>query len=433
LDPLLIGGLALIVFLILIFNNMPIGFACALVGFGGLFFAKSFNPAIQVLGSMPFSWGTAQGLLPAPLFILMGQFVFFSGVSASLYNSAHKWMGRLPGGVALATNLAATAFGACCGSSMAGAATFGTIAYPEMKRLRYSNRLATAVIVVGGSLSSLIPPSLGFILIGFLTQTSTGKLFIAGILPGILLSLLFIATILVICTLNPKLGPRSTESITWKERFISLRGVTWMLVLFLVVIGGLYAGVFTPTEAGAIGAFGALIIGIITRGLSLRKIMEAAGATMRPTIMITTLIIGANIFNTLLAVTGITTAFSTWLKGLDMAPLAILSLILFLYIPLGMFLDIGAITILTVPIIYPPLVALGFDPVWLGVLIVLVSELGFITPPVGLNSFVVSGVTKVPLADVFIGTAPFCGVMILCLAILVAFPQISLFLPNLMK
>jgi C4-dicarboxylate transporter, DctM subunit len=432
LDPLLIAGLGLIVFLILIFHNMPIGFAFALVGFVGLIILKSFNPAIQVLGNMPYSWGTTAGLLPAPLFILMGQFAFFSGISGDLYMAAQKWLGRLPGGVALATNIAATAFGACCGSSMASAATFGSIAYPEMEKLYYNRGLATGCIIAGGSLSSLIPPSLGFILIGFLTQTSTSKLFIAGILPGILLSILNIILIIIMCMRNHQLGPRG-QSYPWKERFISLKGTWGMLILFIIVIGGLYAGIFTPTEAGAVGAFGALVISLAARRITWSNILQAAGDTMRPTIYITTMIIGANIFNTLLGVTGFSSAFSSFIQGLHLPSIAILSIILFIYIPLGMFLDIGAVIILTVPIIYPPLVALGFDPVWLGILIVLLGEIGFITPPVGINAFVVSGVTKVPLGDIFKGSTPFVGMMLVCVVLLVAFPQITLFLPNLMK
>lgn len=431
-SPLVVGGIAVAIFLILVFNKLPIGFTFALVGCAGLILFRGLDSGLSVLGSTPFSWGTTEALIPLPLFVLMGQFAFYSRISEDLYDTAHKWFGRFPGGIALATTVAATGFGACCGVSMAGAATFGTIAYPEMAKLGYDRRLATGCIVAGGSLSSLIPPSLGFILYGMLTKTSIAALFIAGIIPGILLSVLYLITIYVRCKLNPQLGPAG-PSFTWKEMLISLKGVWGMLILFLLVIGGLYLGVFTPTEAGAVGAFGAFVIALAGRRLTISGMIESTKGTLVMTCFILTMVIGANIFNSFLGVIGLTTSFSNWISGITFSPYIILLFIIIIYIALGMFMDIGAIMLLTVPLFVPPLVSMGFDPIWLGVQVILLVELGFMTPPVGLNSFVVAGVTKVPLSEVFRGIVPFAVCMAVCEVFLVAFPQISLFLPSIMK
>jgi C4-dicarboxylate transporter, DctM subunit len=431
-DPLMIGLIGIIIFLILIFIKVPIGISFALVGFSALVYLRGFTPAFQMMASTPWSWGTNENLLPMPLFILMGQLVFYSAISNDLFDTANKWMGRAPGGIAMATNLACTAFGACCGSSMAAAATFSGIAFPEMKKRNYDHGLATGVICAGGSLSSLIPPSLGFILIGFLTSTSISALFIAGILPGVLLAILYLITIYLRCKINPNLGPRG-ESFTFKEKISSLKGVISTLLLFIVVIGGMYAGVVTPSEAGALGAVGALIIGAVTRRLTLSKIFAAGKDTLITISFVLVLIFGANLFNSFLSISGITAAISTGLQSLSMPPTAILILILLIYIPLGMFLDIGAVIILTIPIVFPPLVAMGFDPLLIGVLIVIEAELGMLTPPIGLNAFIVAGMTKVSLGTVFRGVTPFLFCILVGMAIFVAFPQVVTILPSLMK
>lgn len=430
-SPLLAGVLGVVAFLILAFNRMPIGFAFALVGCVGLILFRGLDSGLTILGSTPFAWGTAGPLLPLPLFVLMGQFAFYSGISRDLYETGYKWLGRFPGGIALATNLAATGFAACCGVSMAGAATFGSIAYPEMEKLKYDRKLSTGCIIAGGSLSSLIPPSLAFIIFGFLTETSIAELFIAGILPGIMLSVLNLIAIYTMCKRNPSLGPPGS-SFPLKDMLISLKGVSGMLVLFLIVIGGLYAGVFTPTEAGAAGAFGSFVIALVGRRLTFSNLTAAGRDTLIITCFILTMVIGANIFNTFLGVTGLTTTFYELINSLTLPRYLILTIILFIYIPLGMVMDIGAIMLLTIPIVIPPLVNLGFDPVWLGVVTTVLVELGFMTPPVGLNAFVVSGVTKVPLGDVFRGITPFAIIMLIGAIILVAFPQISLLLPSIM-
>ncbi|MEW6665421.1 MAG: TRAP transporter large permease [Thermodesulfobacteriota bacterium] len=430
-SPVVVAILAIVLFLILAFNGMPVAFAFGLVGCSGLIFIRGLEPGLSILGHTPFSWGTEAAILPLPLFVLMGMLTSYSKISRDLYEAAYRWLGRLPGGIALATTISSTAFAACCGVSMASAATMAGIAYPEMHKLNYDRRLATGCIVAGGGISSLIPPSLAFIIYGFLTETSIAKLFIAGILPGILISGLFMIVILFMCKRNPALGPAG-PCFTRREMFISLKGVWGMVLLFLLVMGGLYIGVFAPSEAGAVGACGAFVLSLITGRVNFVALVGATKDALRTSCFIITMIIGANIFNTFLFVTGLTSGFSEWITGLEVHRYIILISMLIVYIPLGMFLDIGAVVLLTVPIFIPPLVALGFDPVWMGVLVVVVAEIGFMTPPVGLNSFVVHGVTQVPLSEIFKGTTPFVIVMLLALAILLAFPQITLFLPGIM-
>lgn len=426
-----IAIIAITFFLFLSFNGMPVGFSFAIVGTLGLIYLRGLDSGLAILGHTPFAWGTNGNLLPLPLFIFMGMLAFHSKISHELYETAYKWMGKLSGGIAQATNLASTGFAACCGVSMAGAATMSSIAYPEMHRLKYDDRLATGCIVAGGGLSSLIPPSLAFIMYGFLAEESIGKLFVAGLLPGLMISAMFVLTIYIMCKRNPELGPKG-PAFTWSERLLALKGVMGMLILFIIVFGGLYVGIFTPSEAAAFGAFGTFVMTALTRKLKLPGLVAAIQDTLKTSCFIMTMIIGANIFNMFLGTAGVTSGFTEWVTALEYNRYVILCGILFIYIPLGMFLDIGAVILLTVPIFIPPLKMLGFDPIWLGVLIVVIAEMGFMTPPVGLNAFVVGGVTHVPLARVFMGTLPFVFIMAMGLVLLVIFPQISLFLPGIM-
>jgi tripartite ATP-independent transporter DctM subunit len=431
LSPLIIFIIGLVLFLILAFLGMPIAFAFAIVGFAGFTFIRGIGPGLAMLGSAPWGWASKSDLIVVPLFILMGQFAFHSGISRDLFVAANRWIGKLPGGLALATNLACTGFAACTGSSLASGATMGTIAYPEMMKFNYSPRLATGSIASGGTLGILIPPSIVFIIYGFLTAQPIGVLFIAGIFPGLLLSGLFATLILVMCLRNPKLGPRG-ESFSWRERFASLTGVWGMLVLFVIVIGGLYFGVFAPSEAGAVGAFGALLVALSRRRTTIRMFITALIDSLRLTVMTMTILIGAMIFSVFVTVSGFPSVFSAWVTGLPISPIAVLLLILIIYIPLGMVLDALSMILLTIPTVFPIISGLGFDPIWFGVLIVLVVEMALITPPVGMIVYVVQGVTKVPLEEVFRGNMPFLIAMIAALALLVAFPQISLFLPSTM-
>ncbi|MFH1491569.1 MAG: TRAP transporter large permease, partial [Pseudomonadota bacterium] len=322
--------------------------------------------------------------------------------------------------------LACTGFAACTGTSLAAAATMGTIAFPEMQRFNYDHRLATGCIGAGGTLGILIPPSIFFIIYGFITQQPIGSLFIAGILPGFMLSGMFVLLILIMCKRNPELGPRG-EAFSWGEKFRALTGVWGVIALFILVIGGLYVGIFAPSEAGAIGALGSFLIAIFRR-TKISAMFDSLKDSLRLTCMVITITIGAMMFNMFVTISGVPAIFAEWITGLPIPPYAILICILLMYIPLGMVMDVMAMILLTIPIIFPIITGLGFDPIWFGVLVVVQCELANITPPVGMTVYVVHGVTKVPLETVFRGNLPFVLVMIIGLAILVAFPDISLFL-----
>jgi tripartite ATP-independent transporter DctM subunit len=432
LDPLLISILGLAAFFLLMTQGVPIAFSFAIVGCVGVVLLKGAGPGLGLVGSMPYIWASAGALLPVPLFILMGQFVYHSGISAELYAAAHKWTGRFPGGLALATTLASTGFAACSGVSMAGAATMASVAYPEMKAYNYDPKLSTGCITAGGSLSCLIPPSAAFIIYGALTETSVGKLFIAGILPGLLLSFLYLSVIFFMAKRNPKLAPPG-PAYSWREMLASLKGTIAVLVLFLLVIGGLFAGVFTPSEAGSMGAFGAFVICLVRRRMTLANLVAAVRDSIRTTCFILTITIGAMIFSSFLGVGGFSGMFRSWITGLPVSPDIVLICILLIYIPLGMVMDGLAMLLLTIPIVFPVVLAFGFDPVWFGIIMTLIVEMALITPPVGLNSYVVAGVTGVPLESVFRGVFPFFLMMVACLILLYAFPQIVLFLPGIMK
>ena len=432
-DPIFVGIGCLCLFFVLVFIGMPVGYTFASVGFLGFIAIRNFDQALKLLGYIPYSWASGYMLVVIPLFILMGQFAFYSGISAELYRAAYAWLGRKPGGIALATQLACTGFAACTGSSLASAATMGVVAIPEMKRYNYDSKLSTATVVAGGTLGILIPPSIIFIIYGLITETSIGKLFVAGIIPGFLLSLSFMLLIYFMCLRNPKLGPRG-RAFTWKEKFKSIWGVWGMLVLFFLTIGGIYLGIFTPTEAGAIGAFGAFLIILIRGQLTLKTLTLTLKSTVQTTAMIFMIVIGAQIFNTFLALTGTPTMIADWIAGLPFSPYIILTIILLLYIPLGMVMDSLPMILLTLPTLFPVVVNLGFDPILFGVLVVLMSGLANMSPPMGMNLYIVKGVApEVPIGKIIMGVIPFAVVMMLVVVLLIVFPQISLFLPSLMN
>jgi len=426
-SPLIICLIGLAAFFLLMSQGMPIAFAFAMIGCVGIILLKGLGPGLAVIGSAPYTWSTMGSLLPVPLFMLMGQFMYHSGFSTELYVAAHKWIGRRPGGLALATTLASTGFAACSGASLAGAATMSAVAYPEMEAFNYHPRLSTGCIAAGGSLSCLIPPSAAFIIYGVLTETSIGKLFIAGILPGLLLAGLYLTVIFIMCKRNPALGPPA-PSYPLRERLASLKGILGVLVLFLFVIGGLFVGVFTPSEAGAMGAFGAFVIMVLRRRLTISTLVMALRDSITTTCFVLTITIGAMVFSHFLALGGFSTLFREWVTALPVSRHIILICILLMYIPLGMFMDGLAMLFLTLPIVFPIVNNLGFDPIWFGIILTLIVEMALITPPVGMNSYIVHGVTKVPLEEVFRGIVPFFLMMLACLALLYAFPQIALVL-----
>jgi C4-dicarboxylate transporter DctM subunit len=430
-SPLAISLVSIAAFIMLAFLGLPIAISLALVGFSGLVLLTGFEPALTLLGKSPFIWGTFDAGIPIALFVLMGNLTFRSGIGEELYNAGAKWLGRLPGGLAMATTVACTGFAGCTGSSMAAAATMGAIALPEMNRFDYSPRLSTGCVVAGGTLGILIPPSVPFIIYGMLTETSIGELFIAGIVPGILLSGLFLIMIAITCKLNPSLGPVGS-SYSWRERLISLKGIWPMLVIFLLVICGLYFGIFSPSEAGAAGAFGALVVGLVRRKLPRSALIAALKDSLKLVGFLVTLLIGAMLFTTFLSRAGFSTTMAEWIVSLRVSPILILIAILLMYIPLGMFVDVASMTFLTIPVLVPTLNFLGFDLVWFGVMFVIMSEVALITPPVGLNVYTVAAITDVPMEQIFRGATPFIFVMLLAVVLVMAFPQIALFLPNLM-
>jgi tripartite ATP-independent transporter DctM subunit len=426
----LAGFLLLVLFM---FARIPVGFVMTLVGFLGFGLLTSWGASLNLLARDFFSVLSSYNLTVIPLFILMGQLAHYTGISGRLFNAANKFLGHLPGGLAIATIGACAGFSAICGSTSATAATMASVALPEMKKYRYDPALATGVVAAGGSLGILIPPSTIFIVYGIMTEQSVGKLFMAGILPGILLSLLLIATIVVWTLLRPELCLRAPKA-TLRERIASLPGMIETFLLFILVMGGLFIGFFTPTEAAGIGAFGTLAIALIGRNLSWTSFVRSLNETTRISCMILVIVAGATVFGHFLAVTTIPSEIGSWVSGLQLPPPVVIGLIVLIYLLLGCLMDSLAMIMLTIPVFYPVVMALGYDPIWFGVVIVLVAEMGVITPPIGINVYVVSGVARdVPLPVIFRGTLRMLIAMFLTVLLLILFPGLALYLPGLMK
>ena len=430
--PVGVGVAGILLLFLLLALRMQIGFSMALVGFLGFSALVSFKSSFSILGMEPFKTASSYGLTVIPLFILMGQFANFSRMGIEIYQTVYRWIGFLPGGLSMATIGACASFAAISGSSLATAATFGTVALPEMKRFKYDDSLATGCVAAGGTLGILIPPSTVMIIYGILTQQPIGTLFIAGIIPGLLLSGLFIITIYLLTRFEPALGPPGPK-FTIRERIASLKDTWGILSLFLLVIGGLYTGWFTPTEAAGVGAFGAFLITMIKRRLTWGNLRASLTDTTKTTAMVFAILIGASIFGYFLTVSQIPERLSNWIVELGMNKYLVISMTILLYIILGCFMEGLAIMILTIPVIYPMVVGLGFDPIWFGVIITLVMEMSLITPPVGVNVFIISGIAKeVPMVTIFRGIIPFFLAMVVAIVLLVMFPQIALFLPGTM-
>ncbi len=431
-NSLTIGYLGIAVLLIIIFLGMPIGIVMLLIAFTGQIVVRGMNSGLLMMGTTPYAIASSYSLSVIPLFVLMGIFCYHSGLSRSLYNTVHKWLGHLPGGLAIATVGACAGFAAVSGSSVASAATMGTVALPEMKRYKYDPSLSTGCIAAGGTLGILIPPSVGFIVYAMLTNQSIGELFIAGILPGILMALVFMIIIYLRCRRNHRLGPPGPAT-SFKEKIFSLQEVWVIVLLFLLVMGGLYVGVFTPTEAAGVGAFGALIFAAAKR-IKFRDLLSSLSNTVVTTSMVFLIIIGAETFSQFLAATNVPYEMAGFLTELGLSRYIILFAYLLLLLVLGCVMDAIAGILLTIPIFFPLVLALGFDPIWFGVICVITMEAGLITPPVGLNAFVISGIAKdVPLYTIFKGIVPFLIGMIAVIIILTVFPQIATVLPGIMK
>jgi tripartite ATP-independent transporter DctM subunit len=430
-SPEIIGVIGLAVLLILLFSGMWIGAAMATVGFVGYAVIVGIKPAFGMVSQIPFTTMAWYPMTCVPLFVFMGIVIFHSGVGEDLYKTAYTLVGQLRGGLAMATVIACALFAAITGVSSPALATLGKVAVPEMKKRKYDEKLALGSLVCAGTMAFLIPPSVAFIIYGILTETSIARLFIAGFFPGLLLTALFIGTIVLITARNPKAGPAGPKT-SFREKVVSLR-LTWPVVLlFLVVLGGIYGGVFTPTEGGAIGAFGALVVGIVMGRLSFKKFLAALLEGGQTTAFIMFLIIGAYLLMKFLAVSKLTILLGETVANLPVPPMAIFAAIAILYIILGMFLDIVSAVILTIPVLYPVVLSVGFDPIWYGVMVVILIEMGLVTPPIGMDAFILSGVTGIPLVRIFRGAVPFLVAVVICLIILAIFPQIALFLPSTM-
>ncbi|MDI6615081.1 MAG: TRAP transporter large permease [Syntrophaceae bacterium] len=427
-----IGLIGIAVLFILIFLRVPVGFAMAAVGFVGFGCTVSFQASMSMMVKDVFSIFGSYSLTVIPLFVLMGQLAYHSGISKRLFNAAYRFIGHWSGGLAIATVGACAAFSAICGSTNATAATMGAATLPEMKRYNYQPDLATGVVAAGGSLGILIPPSVIFIVYGIETEQSIGRLFMAGIGPGLFLTLLFILAIVIWTRLRPELGPKGPK-FSLRERFASLSGLIETLLLFILIMGGLFLGIFTPTEAGAIGAFGTLVLALAGRNLTMQGFMTAVFETTRISCMILMIVAGATIFGHFLAVTRIPFDIAQGVSEIQLPRYAIMLIIIAVYLVGGCVIDSLALIMLTIPIFYPVILFLEYDPVWFGVIIVLVTQIGVITPPVGINVYVVSGVARdVPLDVIFKGVLPFLAALIIGTLLLIPFPQIALFLPNLM-
>jgi C4-dicarboxylate transporter DctM subunit len=428
----IIGIIGLCLLVILLFSKMPVGFVMALLGFAGFSYVVNIGAGLSLLAKDVFDTFSSYSLTVIPLFVFMGQIAFYSGISKRLYDSVYALMGHRRGGLTIATIAACAGFSAISGSTNATAATMATVTLPEMRRYKYDMSLATGTVAAGGSLGILIPPSTIFVVYGIMTEQSIGKLFIAGILPGILLSILFMLTVFIRVSINPHLAPPG-EITSLKQKIKSLTGVVEALLIFAFVMGGLFFGIFTPTEAAAVGAFLTLLVALIRRQLTWKGFMDSLMDSTRISCMVMVIVTGAVVFGHFMAITRIPFDLANWVSALPLPTYAIMGVIVIIYLFGGCFMDALAMIMLTIPIFFPVATALGFDPIWFGVAIVLVTEMGVITPPVGVNVYVVHGIAKdVPLEVIFKGVAPFVLALLVCVAILLAFPQIVLFLPGLM-
>jgi len=387
----------------------------------------------SVSGVLTGNTADAYDLSVLPLFVLMGSLVSQARLSEQLYAFTNALVGHRRGGLAMATVMACGGFAAVCGSSLATAATMSKVTMPSMRRYRYSDELATASIAAGGTLGILIPPSIILVIYGVMTESDIGKLFIAGILPGILGVLLYMGAVAATIALNPLAGPPG-ERASWLERARTFRGIWGVVALFALVMGGIYGGVFTPTEAAGIGAVGAFVFALVRRTLTFRMLFEVLLDTARTTGMLMFLVIAAMVFSNLVIITGAPNVITNWMTGLDISPLAVIFIIVGIYVALGCVFESLAMMLVTVPLFYPLVQGLGFDLIWFGIIIVVVIEISMITPPIGVNVFVLkSAIPDVPMRKIFIGLVPFIGVDIVRVVLLVLFPGIALYLPSLMR
>jgi C4-dicarboxylate transporter, DctM subunit len=434
----LIGFIAL---LLLIMLRLPLGIAMGMVGVIGFGYTQTAlygNPrgwesALNMMASASFDTGLSYGMSVVPLFLIMGNIITETGMARGLYKAANAFLGHFRGGLALATVVSCGAFSAVCGSSMATAATMSRVAMPSMREYRYADTLATGAIAAGGTLGILIPPSVILVVYGLMTETDIGKLFIAGLLPGLLGMILYMVAVILVVRVNPASGPAGTRSSA-RQRLSALKGVWAIAVIFIIVMGGIYLGIFTPTEAAGIGAAGAFLIALVSKKLSWTILLTSLSNSARTTATLFFLVIGAIIFSNFINLTGMPNTLRDWVLAQGFSPLMVIILMIGFYLLLGCVLESMSMILLTVPVFYPVVEALGFDLVWFGILVVVVTEISLITPPVGMNVFVLRGmITDVSLATIFRGVMPFWYADIVRLLLIALIPGISLFLPNLLS
>lgn len=420
-------GIMLVLFLL----GMPIAFSMAAVGLLGITYIDGLGPALYQLGRAGvFDQFASYPLTAIPMFILMGSYAYASGISRRLFDTTYIWVGQYRGGLTMATVLACSGFAAICGSTAATAATMGKVALPEMKRYNYNDTLATGTVAAAGTLGILIPPSTVLIVYGYLTEESLGKLFIAGVIPGVILSLFFVATVFLICLRRPDYGPPGAVT-SWKQKLRSLTGVSETAILFALVIGGLFLGWFSPTQAGAIGTIGTLLIGLARRELNWQGFLEASKDGLRTACMVIFIVAGATVFGKFMVRTGIPFLLVDWMGGLAIPNFGIATIIVLIFFIGGFFMDAMALIVLLIPILFPLLDSLGINLIWFGVIVVLVGEMGVITPPVGVNVFVIKGIApEIPIETIFKGIFPFLIALIIFTIILMIFPEIATFLPG---
>lgn len=429
----MLGASMVILMLVFLFLGMPVAFSLGTAGAIGLYIFGGSDAVLGILGTVPYRSAAHYTLSTLPMFILMAQFISVSGIVDDIFVAAQRWLEGLPGGLAITTIFAAAGMAAMSGSSTASAATLSTMAVPQMIKHGYSARVATGVVTVAGTLAIMIPPSIAFVLYGIITETSIGQLLIAGIIPGILTAAMYCVGVLIWSKAAPGSMPPSTNMYSWKDRVDSLKPLWPFLFLASIVIGSMYGGLATPTEAAALGAFGSLVIPMALRRMSKKNFSTAVVSSMKSTTMIFTIIIGAMIFGYFLTITESTQHLVAYIGGLEVNRWWIMIAIVVMYLILGCVMDQVAILLITLPMVFPLIVSLGFDPIWFGVICTKTAEIGMASPPVGMNAFVVSATTKVPLEDVFRGTWPLLAVDVVSLALLLAFPLLSTWLPSTMN
>jgi tripartite ATP-independent transporter DctM subunit len=432
-DPVVVGILGSCLLFLFLLIGVPIAFSLMLIGFFGTAYLTSLNAALPMVARTVYEASSYYPYTIIPLFIVMGVYAEISGMSRDLYDTFDKWLRKLPGGLGMATIAAIAGFSAISGSSVASAATFGKVAYPEMRRFNYSPRLAAGIVAAGATVDFLIPPSLGFVIFGMLTEQSIGKLLISGMIPGLILAGTFMGILYVWVKLNPNLAPSAMGTLSWKEKFAALKGIWETIVIFLLVMGGIYFGFFTPNEAAGIGATVLFLMAFAKKKLTSSALLYSLTESIRVSVMVLFLVAGANVFSYFLALSTIPMKVSIWIGGIAVSRYVILTIIVLIYLLLGCFLDAISMMILTLPVLFPVILNLGFDPIWFGVVCILMMGAGMITPPVGLTVFTVASIVKdTKIEEVFKGALPFLAAILLVTFLITLFPQIALFLPGMM-